>query len=34
LLENAILFAEIVDDRILLAGDPAGQGGNEDLPGL
>ena len=34
LLEDSILRTEIVDDRILLSGDPAGQGGNEDLPRL
>ncbi len=34
LLEDAVLFAEIVDDRILLAGDPTGHGGYEDLPGI
>ena len=32
LLENSILFAEVLDDRILLLRDPAGQGGDEDLP--
>ena len=34
LLEDAVLFAEIVDDRILLACDPTGHGGYEDLPRL
>jgi len=34
LLQDAILLAEILDDRILLAGNPACQGRNEDLPGL
>ncbi len=34
LLEDSILLTEIFDDRILLPGDPAGQGGNEDPPGL
>jgi hypothetical protein len=34
LLQDAILLAEILDDRILLATNPAGQGGNEDLPRL
>jgi hypothetical protein len=34
LLENTILLSEILDDRILLAAHPAGQGGDEDLPGL
>ena len=34
LLENVILFAEIVDHRILVATNPAGQGGDEDLPRL
>ncbi len=32
LLQDSILLAEILDDRILLTGDPAGQGGDEDLP--
>ena len=32
LLQEPILLAEILDDRILLTGDPAGQGGDEDLP--
>jgi len=32
LLVDAVLFAEIVDDRILLACDPTGHGGHEDLP--
>jgi hypothetical protein len=34
LLENAILFSEIVDHVILLARYPSGHGGNEDLPRL
>jgi len=34
LLEDAVLLAEVLDDRILLAADPAGKGGNEDLSGL
>ncbi len=34
LLEDAVLFSKIVDDRILLAGDPTGHGGYEDLPGI
>ena len=34
LLQNSILLAEILDNRILLTGDPAGHGGDEDLPGL
>ena len=33
-LQNSILLAEVLDDRILLVGDPAGQGGDEDLPRL
>jgi hypothetical protein len=34
LLEDSVLLAEVLDDRILLAADPASQDGNEDLPGL
>jgi hypothetical protein len=34
LLEDAILLSEILDDCVLMAADPAGKGGNEDLPGL
>jgi len=34
LLQDTVLFSEIVDDRILLAGDPARHGGDEDLPRL
>ena len=34
LLEDSILFTEILDDRILLAADPASEGGNKDLPRL
>jgi hypothetical protein len=32
--ENSVLLSEVFDDGVLLATDPAGQGGNEDLPGL
>ena len=32
--EDSVLLAEILDDRILLAADPAGHGGYEDLPWL
>ena len=32
--EDSVLLSEVFDDRILLAADPASQGGNEDLPGL
>jgi hypothetical protein len=32
--EDSILLSEILDDSVLLATHPAGQGGNEDLPGL
>ncbi len=34
LFQDSVLLSEIFDDRILLSADPAGQGGNEDLPGL
>jgi hypothetical protein len=34
LLQDPILLAEILDDRILLAANPAGHGGNKDLPRL
>ena len=34
LFEDSVLLAEVLDDRILLAADPASHGGNEDLPGL
>ena len=34
LLENSVLLSEIIDDRILLAADPARKSGEEDLPGL
>ena len=34
LFQGTILLAEVLDDRILLTGDPAGEGGDEDLPGL
>jgi len=33
-LKDSILLPQILDDRILLAADLAGQRGNEDLPGL
>ena len=32
--ENSVLLPEVFDDCILLAANPAGQGGNEDLPRL
>ncbi len=32
--EDSILLSEILDDSVLLATHPAGQGGNEDLPRL
>ncbi len=32
--EDSILLSEILDDSILLAAHPAGEGGHEDLPGL
>ncbi len=34
LLEDSVLLSEKLDDRTLLTADPAGQGGNKDLPGL
>jgi hypothetical protein len=34
LFEDSVLLSEVFDDRILLAADPASQGGSEDLPGL
>ena len=34
LLQGSVLLAEILDDCVLLAGDPACHGGDEDLPGL
>ena len=34
LLQDAVLFSEILDDCVLMTADPASQGGNEDLPGL
>ncbi len=34
MLEDSVFLAEKIDDRILLTADPAGQGRNEDLPGL
>jgi len=33
-LKDSILLPQILDDRTLLAADPASQRGNEDLPGL
>ena len=32
LLEDTVLFSEVVDHRVLLARDPSGHGGHEDLP--
>ena len=32
--QDTILLAEVIDDRTLLAANPAGHGGNEDLPRL
>ena len=32
--ENSVLLPEVFDDCILLAANPAGQGGNEDVPRL
>ena len=32
LLEDSILLPEVVDDRVLLARDPSGHGGYENLP--
>ena len=32
--EYSVFLAEILDDRILLPGDPSGQCGDEDLPRL
>ncbi len=34
LLQDAVLLSEILDDRVLMAADPTGEGGHEDLPGL
>jgi hypothetical protein len=34
LLQNSVLLVEVLDDRILLAADPASQSGHQDLPGL
>ncbi len=34
LLQDAVLFSEILDDCVLMAADPAREGGHEDLPGL
>ena len=33
-MKNSVLYPEVLDDRILLPGDPAGKGGDENLPGL
>ena len=32
--ESSLFLAEIIDDRVLLTGHPAGEGGHENLPGL
>ena len=34
LFQDSILLAEVLDDRVLLTSDPAGHGGDEDLPRL
>jgi len=34
LLEDSVLLAEILDDRVLLTGHPTGERGHKDLPGL
>ena len=34
LKQDTVLFPEIVDGRLLVAVDPAGDGGEEDMPGL
>jgi hypothetical protein len=34
LLENTVLFDEIVDDRLLVSTEPAGQGDYEEVEGL
>jgi len=34
LLENTVLFDEIIDDHLLLAVKPAGQGNYEEMEGL
>ncbi len=34
LLEDSVLFTEILDDSVLLATDPSGKGRNQDLPRL
>jgi hypothetical protein len=34
LLEHTVLFDEIIDDRLLLAAKPAGQGNYEEMEGL
>jgi hypothetical protein len=34
LLQDTILFSEVLDDRVLLSGDPARHSGDEDLPRL
>ena len=34
LLQNAVLLSKILDDCVLLTSNPAGHGGDEDLPGV
>ena len=34
LLQDAVLFSEILNDCVLMADDPAGEGRNQDLPRL
>ncbi len=34
LLQDTVLFSKIIDDCILLARDPSGHRGHEDLPGI
>ncbi len=34
LLQDAVLLSEVFDDCVLMAADPTGEGGHEDLPGL
>ena len=34
LLQDTVLFPEVVDDRVLLTPDPTGHRGNQDLPGI
>jgi len=34
LLQDAVFFPEVFDDGVLMAADPAGEGGHENLPGL